>query len=101
MQASTDVAVDNIERIRTVIRDVDETQAGIAAAVAEQRSTTAEIGNSARNSAAGARDIRGAIEAIAAGTRATSEASSGMDAAATDLAAGASRLRAAATAFQR
>jgi methyl-accepting chemotaxis protein len=100
MQASTDAAVANIEQIHTVISDVDRTQARIADAVKEQSGTTAEIGDSARTSAAGAHEIQTSIDAIAQGTRATSEASATLGTASQELAASASRLRTAASAFQ-
>jgi methyl-accepting chemotaxis protein len=100
MQASTDAAVANIEQIRTVIGDVEVTQARIAEAVQDQSSSTAQISGSAATSAIGARDIQVAIDAIADGTRATRAASATLGAAAGELSASAGRLGAAATAFR-
>ncbi|WP_040157003.1 methyl-accepting chemotaxis protein [Mobilicoccus massiliensis] len=74
IQADTLRAVDAITRIATVVRDINDAQATIAAAVEEQSATTAEVSRSIQHAATGVEGIRRAIGVVDASTASSAEA---------------------------
>ena len=73
IQADTAGAVDAIGRISTVIGEINDFQATIAAAVEEQTATTNEMNRNVAEAAGGSQDIAQAISRLAAGTQETDE----------------------------
>jgi methyl-accepting chemotaxis protein len=71
IQADTAGAVDAISQISTVIGEINDFQATIAAAVEEQTATTDEMNRHVAEAASGAQGIAAAITGLAAGTRET------------------------------
>ncbi len=71
IQADTAGAVDAIGRISTVIGEINDFQATIAAAVEEQTATTNEMNRNVAEAASGSQSIANAISGLAAGTQET------------------------------
>jgi methyl-accepting chemotaxis protein len=73
IQADTAGAVDAISRISTVIGEINDFQATIAAAVEEQTATTNEMNRNVAEAANGTQGIAAAISGLAAGTQETNQ----------------------------
>jgi methyl-accepting chemotaxis protein len=73
IQADTAGAVDAISQISTVIGEINDFQATIAAAVEEQTATTNEMNRNVAEAATGTQGIAAAISGLAAGTQETNE----------------------------
>jgi methyl-accepting chemotaxis protein len=73
IQADTAGAVQAIGQISTVIAEINDFQATIAAAVEEQTATTNEMNRNVAEAANGSRSIAGAITGLAAGAQQTNE----------------------------
>ncbi|RBY96315.1 methyl-accepting chemotaxis protein [Blastococcus sp. TF02-8] len=73
IQADTAGAVEAISRISTVIGEINDFQATIAAAVEEQTATTNEMNRNVAEAASGSQDIAAAITGLAAGTAETNQ----------------------------
>jgi methyl-accepting chemotaxis protein len=73
IQADTAGAVDAISQISTVIAEINDFQATIAAAVEEQTATTNEMNRNVAEAASGSQDIAAAISGLAAGTQETNQ----------------------------
>jgi methyl-accepting chemotaxis protein len=73
IQADTAGAVDAIGQISSVIGEINDFQATIAAAVEEQTATTNEMNRNVAEAANGSRSIATAITGLAAGTQQTNE----------------------------
>jgi methyl-accepting chemotaxis protein len=71
IQADTAGAVDAISQISTVIGEINDFQATIAAAVEEQTATTNEMNRNVAEAAHGTQGIAAAISGLAAGTQET------------------------------
>ena len=71
IQADTTGAVEAISRISSVIGEINDFQATIAAAVEEQTATSNEMNRNVAEAASGTRDITSAIGGLAAGTQET------------------------------
>ncbi|MGY1821965.1 methyl-accepting chemotaxis protein [Geodermatophilus sp. SYSU D00079] len=71
IQADTAGAVEAIGQISSVIGEINDFQATIAAAVEEQTATTNEMNRNVAEAAGGSRDIAAAITGLAAGTEET------------------------------
>ncbi|SEP30183.1 methyl-accepting chemotaxis protein [Trujillonella endophytica] len=71
IQADTAGAVDAIGRISSVIGEINDFQATIAAAVEEQTATTNEMNRNVAEAASGSQSIANAITGLAAGTQET------------------------------
>jgi methyl-accepting chemotaxis protein len=71
IQADTAGAVDAIGQISTVIGEINDFQATIAAAVEEQTATTNEMNRNVAEAANGSQQIADAISGLAAGTQET------------------------------
>ncbi|NEK58982.1 methyl-accepting chemotaxis protein [Geodermatophilus sabuli] len=71
IQADTAGAVEAIGQISSVIGEINDFQATIAAAVEEQTATTNEMNRNVAEAAGGSRDIATAITGLAAGTEET------------------------------
>jgi len=86
IQADTAGAVDAISRISTVIGEINDFQATIAAAVEEQTATTNEMNRNVAEAANGTQGIAAAISGLAAGTQETNQRVAEAQRAADDLA---------------
>ncbi|HYH24510.1 MAG TPA: methyl-accepting chemotaxis protein [Blastococcus sp.] len=73
IQADTAGAVDAISRISSVIGEINDFQATIAAAVEEQTATTDEMNRNVAEAASGTQGIAAAISGLAAGAQETSQ----------------------------
>jgi methyl-accepting chemotaxis protein len=73
IQADTAGAVEAISQISSVIGEINDFQATIAAAVEEQTATTNEMNRNVAEAASGSQDIAAAISSLAAGTQETNE----------------------------
>ncbi|GAB3352259.1 methyl-accepting chemotaxis protein [Modestobacter lapidis] len=73
IQADTAGAVDAIGQISSVIGEINDFQATIAAAVEEQTATTNEMNRNVGEAADGSRSIASAITGLAAGTQQTND----------------------------
>jgi methyl-accepting chemotaxis protein len=73
IQADTAGAVEAISRISTVIGEINDFQATIAAAVEEQTATTNEMNRNVAEAAHGSQGIAAAITGLAAGTAETNQ----------------------------
>ncbi|TFV53773.1 methyl-accepting chemotaxis protein [Blastococcus sp. TF02A_35] len=73
IQADTAGAVDAISQISTVIGEINDFQATIAAAVEEQTATTNEMNRNVAEAASGSQGIAAAITGLAAGTQETNQ----------------------------
>ena len=86
IQADTAGAVDAISQISTVIGEINDFQATIAAAVEEQTATTDEMNRNVAEAANGTQGIAAAISGLAAGTQETNQRVDDAQAASADLA---------------
>ena len=73
IQADTAGAVDAISQISSVIGEINDFQATIAAAVEEQTATTNEMNRNVAEAASGTQGIAAAISGLAAGTQETDQ----------------------------
>jgi methyl-accepting chemotaxis protein len=73
IQADTSGAVEAISRISTVIGEINDFQATIAASVEEQTATTNEMNRNVAEAAHGTQGIAAAISGLAAGTQETNQ----------------------------
>ena len=80
------IFVEAISRISTVIAEINDFQATIAAAVEEQTATTNEMNRNVAEAANGTQGIAAAISGLAAGTQETNQRVDDAQAAAADLA---------------
>jgi methyl-accepting chemotaxis protein len=86
IQADTAGAVDAIGEISTVIGQINDYQATIAAAVEEQTATTNEMNRNVAEAASSSRSIATAISGLAAGTQQTNQGVAEAQRSAADLA---------------
>ncbi|MGY1604027.1 methyl-accepting chemotaxis protein [Geodermatophilus sp. SYSU D00815] len=86
IQADTAGAVEAIGRISTVIAEINDFQATIAAAVEEQTATTNEMNRNVAEAATGSQHIADAISGLAAGTAETNQRVADAQRAAAELA---------------
>ncbi|MFW3169822.1 methyl-accepting chemotaxis protein [Geodermatophilus sp. CPCC 206100] len=86
IQADTAGAVEAIGQISSVIGEINDFQATIAAAVEEQTATTNEMNRNVAEAAGGSRDIATAITGLAAGTEETNQRVADAQRAAAELA---------------
>ncbi len=86
IQADTAGAVEAISQISTVIGEINDFQATIAAAVEEQTATTNEMNRNVAEAAHGTQGIAAAISGLAAGTAETNQRVVDAQAASADLA---------------
>jgi methyl-accepting chemotaxis protein len=86
IQADTAGAVEAISQISSVIGEINDFQATIAAAVEEQTATTNEMNRNVAEAASGTQGIAAAISGLAAGTQETNQRVSDAQAASADLA---------------
>ena len=86
IQADTAGAVEAISQISTVIGEINDFQATIAAAVEEQTATTNEMNRNVAEAANGTQGIAAAISGLAAGTQQTNQRVDDAQAASADLA---------------
>jgi methyl-accepting chemotaxis protein len=100
IQADTAGAVEAIGRISTVIAEINDFQATIAAAVEEQTATTYEMNRNVAEAAAGTRSITAEIGGLASGTQETSARVADAQAAAAELARMSTELQEAVGRFQ-
>ncbi|CAA9219641.1 MAG: Putative stomatin/prohibitin-family membrane protease subunit aq_911 [uncultured Blastococcus sp.] len=100
IQADTAGAVDAISQISTVIGEINDFQATIAAAVEEQTATTNEMNRNVAEAATGTQGIAAAISGLAAGTQETNARVSDAQRAAGELARMSGELQEAVSRFQ-
>src|SRR4051794_12734185 len=86
IQSDTGQAVAAIERIGAVIDEVSGYQGSIASAVEEQSATTDEMARAVALAAMNTQSVRREVEAVAAGTRGTTDGTQGMRVAGDELA---------------
>jgi methyl-accepting chemotaxis protein len=86
IQADTAGAVEAISQISSVIGEINDFQATIAAAVEEQTATTNEMNRNVAEAANGTQGIAAAISGLAAGTQETNQRVDDAQAASADLA---------------
>ncbi len=86
IQADTAGAVEAISQISSVIGEINDFQATIAAAVEEQTATTNEMNRNVAEAASGTQGIAAAISGLAAGTQETNQRVTDAQAASADLA---------------
>jgi len=65
IRTGSDAAVEAIERIATVVSEINSTQLTIASAIEEQTATTAEMSRNVGETATGAGEIAGSIQEVA------------------------------------
>jgi methyl-accepting chemotaxis protein len=99
IQADTAGAVDAIGEISSVIGQINDYQATIAAAVEEQTATTNEMNRNVAEAASSSRSIATAISGLAAGTQQTNAGVAEAQASAADLARMSDELQAAVRRF--
>ena len=92
IQADTATAVDAIERITSIISEINDTQTTIATAVEEQTATTAEIGRNLNEAVKGTAEIASSITGVAQASESTTRGSADIREASTQLASLASEL---------
>ena len=85
IQKDTTSAVEAINRISTIINQVNDIQSTIALAVDEQRATTNEIGRSIAEAARGSSEIAENITSVAEAARSTTEGASDAQTSAEEL----------------
>ncbi|MGY2083280.1 methyl-accepting chemotaxis protein [Blastococcus sp. SYSU DS0539] len=100
IQADTAGAVEAISRISTVIGEINDFQATIAAAVEEQTATTNEMNRNVAEAASGTQGIAAAISGLAAGTQETNHRVEEAQRAAAELARMSGELQDAVSRFQ-
>ncbi|MDI6105588.1 methyl-accepting chemotaxis protein [Actinoplanes sp. NEAU-A12] len=94
IQASTQAAVEAIDRIREVVQIIDAQQSAIAAAVEQQSATSREMSRGVNETAAGSTDITVSVHAVASAARVTDAGIEEARTAATELATMSSDLQA-------
>jgi methyl-accepting chemotaxis protein len=92
IQSNTGEAVAAIEQIARIVGNINEFQAMVATAVAEQTATTGEMSRNVAQAAAGAHEIAGNVAGVAAATGATTSGVARSQAAADELARMSGRL---------
>jgi methyl-accepting chemotaxis protein len=85
IQADTQNSVGSLEKISNIIKQINETQNTIAAAVEEQSATTNEIGRSVAEAARGGMEISDNIKGVAEAAKDTAEGASSNQLAAEEL----------------
>jgi methyl-accepting chemotaxis protein len=93
IQADTASAVLAIAQISTVVKQINEYQSTIAAAVEEQSATTNEIDRSVTEAAGGSKEIASNIQGVAEAARLTSQGTADMQKASEELSRMASELQ--------
>jgi methyl-accepting chemotaxis protein len=93
IQTDSGAAISAVDRIGSVIGEIDQSQTTIAGAVEQQAATTAEIGRSVSEAAAGSNEIARNISGVASAAESTTRGATGTRAAADDLARMAGELR--------
>lgn len=86
IQADTAAALGTIERFTAIVRQIDDIQTVIAAAVEQQSATTNEIGRTISEAAGGSADIARNITGVAETARSTTQGASETHRAAEELA---------------
>jgi methyl-accepting chemotaxis protein len=99
MQASTQQAVGAIGGIGSVVEQMDQIAAAIAAAVEQQRAATQEIARNVHQVATGTEALNGNIEGVSAAARASGDAANDALATARDLTTQSGALRLAVRSF--
>lgn len=93
MQGETDAVVESIDKIGTMIQELNSTSSSIAAAVEEQHSATQEITRNTQQAADGTREVSSNITEISTAVQETGQAASEVLSASSQLANDAGRLR--------
>jgi len=93
MQENTNAVVDSIDKIGTMIQDLNGTSSSIAAAVEEQHSATEEIARNTQQAADGTREVSSNITQVSTAVQETGQAAEEVLAASSQLAKEAERLR--------
>ena len=76
MQTATDAAVEVVQGIEAVIRDIEDTAVQISAAVDQQDASTQEIARNIAEVSAGTHEVTGAIEQVSSGASETGKTAS-------------------------
>ena len=100
IQSDTGESVTAIERISSIISQINEAQATIASAVEEQAATTNEMSRSVSSANQATTEIASNIDGVAASAEECSKGAHGVEAAASDLAKMASELQSLVSKFQ-
>lgn len=93
MQGDTDAVVSAIDKIGTMIQELNGTSSSIAAAVEEQHSATQEIARNTAQAADGTREVSSNITEVSSAVQETGQAASEVLTASSQLASEAERLR--------
>ncbi len=93
MQNATSEAVEAIQEIAGIIREISEISATVASAVDQQGAATQEIARNAEQAAVGTHDVTNSISGVSEGARETGDSSGRVAHAADDLSAQAETLR--------
>lgn len=93
MQENTNAVVDSIDKIGTMIQDLNGTSSSIAAAVEEQHSATEEIARNTQQAADGTREVSSNITQVSTAVQETGQTAEEVLAASSQLAKEAERLR--------
>lgn len=93
MQGDTDAVVSAIEKIGSMIQELNSTSSSIAAAVEEQHSATQEIARNTQQAADGTREVSTNISGVSTAVQETGQAASEVLTASSQLAQEAERLR--------
>lgn len=93
MQDNTNAVVDSIDKIGTMIQDLNGTSSSIAAAVEEQHSATEEIARNTQQAADGTREVSSNITEVSTAVQETGEAANEVLTVSSQLASEAERLR--------
>ena len=99
IQADTAGAVEAIGQISSVIGEINDYQATIAAAVEEQTATTNEMNRNVSEASASSQSIASAITGLAAGTQQTNQQVAGVEQSAAELASMSEELQSAVRRF--
>ncbi|MFT5050640.1 MAG: methyl-accepting chemotaxis protein [Chlamydiales bacterium] len=100
IQADTSASVTAIERISTIIGEINDIQGTIASAVEEQTATTNEMARNVSDANDGTSEIVNSIDGVSRAAHETSEGASGVEDAASELSKMATELQKAVGAFQ-
>lgn len=93
MQDNTNAVVESIDKIGTMIQELNGTSSSIAAAVEEQHSATEEIARNTQQAADGTREVSSNITEVSTAVQETGQAAGEVLAASSQLASEAERLR--------
>lgn len=99
IQSATGEAESSIKNITTIITEMNEISASIAAAVEEQEAATGEIARNVQEAAAGTQDVSESITNVKEASDQTSESAGEISASTTELRAQSEELRGKAEAF--